>query len=39
MPMLIGMLQVPAKDRENSQWFFGFPVKFRDDKPAAVIGR
>ncbi|MEP7384030.1 MAG: carboxypeptidase-like regulatory domain-containing protein [Gemmatimonadota bacterium] len=38
MPMLTGMLQVPPKDREHSQWFFGFPVKFRDDRADAVGG-
>ncbi len=38
MPMLMGMLQVPAKDREHSQWFFGFPIKFRDDRAGAVVG-
>jgi hypothetical protein len=34
MPMLESMLQVPAREREHSQWFFGHPIKFRDDKVA-----
>ena len=34
MPMLEQMLMVTAKERENSQWFFGHPIKFRDDKVA-----
>jgi hypothetical protein len=33
MPMFARMLMVPKKERENSQWQFGFPVKF-SDKPA-----
>lgn len=32
MPMLEQMLMITAKERENSQWFFGHPIKFRDDK-------
>jgi hypothetical protein len=32
-PMLRNMLQVPKKQRENSQWQFGNPVLF-NDKPA-----
>lgn len=27
------MLTIPDKERENCQWFFGYPVEFRDDKP------
>ncbi len=38
MPMLIGMLEVPPKDRAHLQWFIGFPVKFRDDRAGAVVG-
>ena len=33
MPMFARMLQVPQKERENSQWQFGNPVTFAD-KPA-----
>ena len=32
MPMFARMLQIPQKERENSQWQFGHPVKF-SDKP------
>jgi hypothetical protein len=34
MPMFARMLAVPQKERENSQWQFGHPVKF-SDKAAA----
>jgi hypothetical protein len=35
MPMFKGMLGVPMKDREHSQWSFGHPVKFaKDSLPA-----
>ncbi len=30
MPMLVGMLSIPKKDRENSQWQFGNPVMLVD---------
>jgi hypothetical protein len=30
MPMFKGMLGVPMKEREHSQWSFGYPVKFAD---------
>jgi Carboxypeptidase regulatory-like domain len=36
MELLKGMLQVSAKDRENSHWFFGNQIKF--DKPKAIVG-
>ena len=36
MPMLVSMSQVPAKEREDSQWFFGFPVGYRDREGRAV---
>ena len=32
-PMLQGMVGVPKKDREHSQWNFGFPVTFSDGAP------
>lgn len=32
MPMLIGMLGVPQKDREHSQWQFGYAVPLVDTK-------
>jgi hypothetical protein len=41
MPMLKSMVQVPTKDREHSQWYFGNPVKFSDaappDKPTGNV--
>jgi hypothetical protein len=37
MPMMKGILMVPKKDREHSQWMFGHPVKLRDqDKGSAA---
>jgi hypothetical protein len=40
MPMLKGMLAVIPKDREHSQWNFGHPVTFSDEKrqPAKAGG-
>jgi hypothetical protein len=35
MPMFKGMLGVPMKDREHSQWSFGHPVKFAKDSVSA----
>jgi hypothetical protein len=32
-PMLRGMVSTPKKDREHSQWQFGFPVRFSDVTP------
>ncbi|MFL5561513.1 MAG: carboxypeptidase-like regulatory domain-containing protein [Gemmatimonadaceae bacterium] len=32
-PMLSGMLGISKKDREHSQWMFGNPVTFADEKP------
>jgi hypothetical protein len=32
LTMLQSLLSVPQKDRENSQWQFGYPVKFSDPK-------
>ena len=32
IPMLVGMLGVPQKDREHSQWQFGYPVPVADQK-------
>lgn len=32
LPMLQSMLSVPQKDREHSQWQFGYPVKMVDPK-------
>ena len=38
-PMLKGMVEVPKKDREHSQWNFGHPVTFRGDAtPPAPAG-
>lgn len=39
MPMLKNILMTPQKDREHSQWQFGWPVKFRDEvrPPASPI--
>ncbi len=37
-PMLKGMVEVPKKDREHSQWNFGHPVTFRGDTPPAPAG-
>jgi Carboxypeptidase regulatory-like domain len=37
MELLKGMLQEPAKNREQSHWFFGNQVKF--EKPKPVTGR
>ena len=33
-PMLKGMLSIEKKDRENSQWQFGNPVRLRPGMPA-----
>jgi ABC-type transport system substrate-binding protein len=33
MPMMKGMVQVPQKEREHSQWQFGFPVKLAGAPP------
>ena len=33
MPMLKSMVATPKKQREHSQWQFGFPVKFAPAKP------
>lgn len=36
MPMLKSILMTPQKDREHSQWMFGWPVKLKDEvRPAA----
>ena len=35
-PMLKGMLAVEKKDRENSQWQFGNPVKLRPGSPTTA---
>jgi hypothetical protein len=35
--MFKSMLATPMKDRENSQWQFGYPVQFRDKPGAAPI--
>ena len=37
IPMFKSMLAIPMKDRENSQWQFGYPVQFRDKPGAAPI--
>ncbi len=37
IPMLSGMLGVPKKERENSQWQFGHPVTLVDPKPRAPV--
>jgi hypothetical protein len=38
MPMFKNMLQVPMKDREESQWQFGYPVTLTDKPvPAAPL--
>ncbi|HWE42185.1 MAG TPA: carboxypeptidase-like regulatory domain-containing protein [Gemmatimonadaceae bacterium] len=34
-PMLPRMVGIPKKEREHSQWQFGHPVTFNDDKPRA----
>ena len=31
IPMLKSMLATPKKEREHSQWIFGYPIRFRDD--------
>jgi hypothetical protein len=36
-PMLKNMMATPKKDRENSQWMFGSPVKFKAEKPKATM--
>ena len=36
MPMFKSMLGVPMKDREHSQWEFGYPVTFADKPKAAT---
>jgi hypothetical protein len=37
-PMLKNMMQVPKKERENSQWQFGSPVKFKaPEKPKTTM--
>jgi hypothetical protein len=33
LPMLKTMVAIPMKDRENSQWMFGYPVRFRAMTP------
>ena len=30
VPMFISLISTPMKDREHSQWEFGYPVKFAD---------
>ncbi len=35
LPMLKSMLSIPQKDRENSRWIFGNPVKFVPEAPRA----
>ena len=32
MPLMKGMVATPMKDREHSQWQFGWPVKLKDEK-------
>ena len=39
MPMLKGMLGTPMKEREHSQWQFGWPVKITDQQPSKGTGK
>jgi hypothetical protein len=36
IPMYARMLQTPMKDREHSQWQFGYPVTLSDKAPPAT---
>jgi hypothetical protein len=36
LPSLERMLQIPLKERENSQWMFGYPVRFSAAAPAGA---
>ena len=38
-PMLRGMVGVPKKEREHSQWVFGNPVTFADPKSPTAAPR
>ncbi len=35
MPMMVSIVTVPKKDREHSQWQFGWPILLNDPKKAA----